>query len=202
MELLSAYFYNMSPIKMTEISEETFSHLYDRSWYKDDRNPKGFQIINKRFLIQDKWYRVALRFKRVSDSVGAELFELDTPVPFMVIHTEMMETSGGSHDISIRFKDLHVWHGKQVKTTVGYLQEGVPLQLIDEVIADLKDAVVYKGDVKLRLKRDRRQLDIGGNQRINPIQMISRSGTQEMIETINFDAITQERGEPYVSERD
>lgn len=176
MELLSAYFYNTAPIKLTNIDVNCFTGLYAKDWFKDERQAKGHYIIHKRFLVENAWYRVSLRFKRITNKDGFEHCELENPVPFMIVLSEMSHTTGGSDHISIRFNDLQVWHGKQVKTTSGYLEQGIPLQLIDLAIEDLKKTIVYLGDEnKVISNKNRMALDLGGNQAFNPIQMISVS---------------------------
>jgi hypothetical protein len=142
MELLSAYIYNTAPIEMTNIRIETLENLRNADWFDDERSPARFAILNKRFNVNDTWYRVVLRFKRINDMI----LELDTPIPFMIVQSEMLQAKGSVHDISIRFRDLRVWHGREVGSTIGYFQQGVPHRLIDLVIQDLKSFVVYEGD--------------------------------------------------------
>jgi|SRR5579875_774353 len=139
MELLAAYIYNTSPIKMTNINGiKTIENMKRNHWFEDSRKPTGFKIMLKRYNIEDTWYRIVIRFRVKEDS-----FELDTPVPFMVFLTERQEVMGSAYVVSVCFVDKKAWHGKTVGSTVGYLEQGVPAALVDAIVEDLKECVVY-----------------------------------------------------------
>jgi hypothetical protein len=140
MELISAYLYQTTPFDTKDISISTIDLLKKRDWYEDDRVSGKFMILNKRFHIDGIWYRVVLRFKKAEDHL-----QLDTPVPFMVMQSEMSQTVGTNEGITIRFKDVKAWHGREVKSTLGYFQAGVPIRLIDSVFEDLKQSLRYVG---------------------------------------------------------
>jgi hypothetical protein len=145
MELVSAYIYNTSPVEATNIDErDTIWALKQREWYEDGRIPEKFKILNKRFKIGEEWYRAVLRFKR-NEGIFKDVLELDTPIPFMIVKSEIVGTVTTSEGISVRFKDIKSWHGRDVKSTVGYFKAGVPSAVINAVFEDIKACVVYRG---------------------------------------------------------
>jgi hypothetical protein len=138
MELTTAYLYNQSPIDVFNISESTFQYMLNADWFEDERQPKNFKILNKRFKHGESIYRVVLRFRM--DTPG--VYKLDVPIPFAVILSERYEIQK-SYGSDSRFRDIKVWHGKDVKNTIGFFQAGVPIQLIDDVIIDLQAHVKH-----------------------------------------------------------
>ncbi|SFJ64021.1 hypothetical protein SAMN02799624_05315 [Paenibacillus sp. UNC496MF] len=160
MELLSAYIYSNAPMQLTLISYESLEKLKDIEWFEDARTPDRFKILNKRFKIEGIWYRVVLRFKKVG-----EVLDLDTPIPFAVIQTEIAGMKGSVQDIAVQFKDVRAWHGNTIKQTHNYIREGVPAELIDTIMQELRENLIYQGDKrrpKTRAEIDRNQgeLDI------------------------------------------
>lgn len=147
MELISAYRLNTVPIKMHDIHPGTLDFLRSIEWYDDQRNPKGFVILNKRFKLNEQHYRTMLRFKEEQTTHGSLAYSLDTPVPFLVVETEPSDPIHTPNGIQVRYKDTRVIHGRTVKTTIGYLYEGIPADLIHAVIEDLKDTAVYHDDI-------------------------------------------------------
>ncbi|CDQ41932.1 hypothetical protein [Virgibacillus salexigens] len=130
MELVTAYLYMTSPIPSENISAKSFYKLKENNWYQDNRGSQKFQILNKRFKIDQNWYKVGIRFERSQDN-----YVLNTPIPFFITEAE---TDNGQV-----FTDKVVHHGRKVKHTLGYLHKGIPIELIDAVIQDLKEHLIY-----------------------------------------------------------
>ncbi|WP_067923793.1 hypothetical protein [Alicyclobacillus shizuokensis] len=148
MELIQAYMYNVTPIRMSGIHPDTFDVMTSeaRGWLLDRFTAK-VKVFSKRFQVKDKWYRVMVRFKATDDHT----FELESPVPFAIIETTFAE--GGI------FRDKTAHHGRQVGSTVGYLQRGIPIELIDAVIHDLTACIDYADSRSTRRVRNPFSLD-------------------------------------------
>jgi hypothetical protein len=131
MELITAYLYNHAPFPLAPIHSMTFHKMKLNGWYLDLRTSENFKIFNKRFQIHDKWFRVIVRFQK--DDFNS--YKIDTPLPFVI--TETVTEDG------VFFTDTKVYHGRQLKNTIGYLLNGIPHQLIDAVFEDLKKHIVY-----------------------------------------------------------
>jgi hypothetical protein len=140
MELVTAYLYNFCPLRVTGIASNTFHWLKKSGWYSDLRKSAKYQIMNKRFQINEQWFRVIVRFEH---DASTGLYLLSMPLPFVIIETF---TEDG-----VSFKDNQVFHGRTMKNTVGYIQAGIPIELIDTVIADLKENVQYVDELPKEL---------------------------------------------------
>ncbi|MBR2246323.1 MAG: hypothetical protein IJ880_04745 [Bacilli bacterium] len=137
MDLATAYLYLSSPVKLEDIHKGTFPNMIQAGWYRDHRASNKFQILNKRFNIEGSWYRVLVRFELQSDS----FYELSSPVPFVITETEKKDSPSEFRDI---FVDKKSYHGRKLKHVFGFINAGVPIALIDAVIQDLKQYIVYK----------------------------------------------------------
>lgn len=131
MDLIRTYLYITSPIVPENIDEKTFEKMKTDHWYRDSRGSKKFQILNKRFKIDQNWYRVMVRFEKMHDGT----YVLNEPIPFIIVETETED--------EVIFIDRKIHHGRKVKHTLGYIDSGIPMELIDMVIQNLKDLVVY-----------------------------------------------------------
>ncbi|GAK41919.1 hypothetical protein TCA2_4411 [Paenibacillus sp. TCA20] len=135
MELMKAYLYNQFPFQTTDISARTISNLLTCNWFEDDRKSAAYTILHRRLLISSQWYKITLRFKKE----GPELLSLDTPAPFMVVLSEVKEADNKNS----RFVDKQVYHSKTVGTVSGYLEKGIPAELIDAMIEEFRISVQY-----------------------------------------------------------
>ncbi|MCD7911072.1 hypothetical protein KC480_05970 [Bacillus velezensis] len=138
MELASAYLYNRVPVNVDYITEKTFHYLKRNGWYTDTRTNSKFTMLNKRIEIKDKWYRVLIRFevKKSADSSGTLTpitYKLSEPAPFLVTECEPIDsvTTG-------KWKDSEVFHGRKLGSVLGFLEKGIPTEIIDTVYSDLK----------------------------------------------------------------
>ncbi|QHW35781.1 hypothetical protein GZH47_33345 (plasmid) [Paenibacillus rhizovicinus] len=172
MELITAYLYNQSPIDVFNIMESTFKNMTSSRWFEEERQPKNFKIMNKRFKVADVVYRVVLRFRL--DTPG--VYTLDTPIPFAVMLSERYEVEK-AHGTESRYKDVKVWHSKEMKSTIGYFQAGVPVVLINEVIDDLKTVIQHvdapEVDIDLYSAQRRPIRMFLGGQEIGEVQSVS-----------------------------
>lgn len=131
MNIIEKYLYLISPLESDKVLIESFSYLKENGWYRDHRGSDKFEIFAKRFQIDDKWYRVVVRFERISTTV----YKISIPVPFVII-----ETSTSDGEI---FVDSTVHHGRKVKSSLGYIENGIPKELINQVINDLNKYLVF-----------------------------------------------------------
>ncbi|MCY8466432.1 hypothetical protein [Bacillus atrophaeus] len=143
MELASAYLYNRVPVNVNYISEKTFHHLKRNGWYTDIRTNSKFTMLNKRIEINNKWYRVLIRFeslKMIVDADGLMFkgYKLSEPAPFLVTECEPIESI-----TSDKWKDTKTYHGRKLGSVLGFLSEGVPSEIIDTVYDDLKKHTDY-----------------------------------------------------------
>jgi hypothetical protein len=134
-------------MQLTMISPDSLEKLKELEWFEDERTPDRFKILNKRFLINNIWYRVVLRFKKTGD-----LLELNTPIPFTIVQTELAGMKGSVQSIALQFRDVRVWHGNTIKQTHNYIREGVPAELIDTIMQELRENLIYQ-DEKFRKER-------------------------------------------------
>jgi hypothetical protein len=138
MELVSVYLYNRIPIELNNINVITFHKLKREGWYNDTRTNKKFTMLNKRIEVDGQWYRALLRFQYTGQNDhGEQLFELSMPTPFIITQCEPVESV-----TSARWKDNKTYHGPNLGMT-GYLQAGVPTQIIDDINEDLKICAEY-----------------------------------------------------------
>ena len=143
MELAAAYLYNRVPVNVNLVSEKSFHHLKRNGWYRDNRTNSKFTMLNKRIEINDKWYRVLIRFeasKRIMRPDGSSFnnYKLSEPAPFLVTECEPIESV-----TSDKWKDTKTYHGRKLGSVLGFLSEGVPSEIIDIVYNDLKNHIEY-----------------------------------------------------------
>lgn len=123
--------YNRNPIVRKNLSVKTLNGMSRAGWYKDMKGSRKFEILNKRFKIDGQWYRTIVRFKVVENGL-----ELDMPLPYVITLSETED--------DMQFHDVKVIHGKDnITNTTDYLSLGIPSQLIDAIIQDLKQSTVY-----------------------------------------------------------
>lgn len=138
MELISMYLYLHAPFQLTHIHSSSIAQLLKDDWFMDDRSNDVYVLLNKRFFINLQHYRVIIRLKYDSRNQ----LTLNEPVPFAIIETEKKETMK-AYGNEIRFVDQKVHHGKDVKSTIGYFEKGIPVALIDCIYDDLKRGIQY-----------------------------------------------------------
>lgn|GEM_PF-5496485 len=135
MELISAYMYNQIPFQTIGIAPITINNLISMGWVEDERKSAAYAIIHRRLKIQEQYYKMTLRFKRMPDNT----LELDTPAPFMIVLSDLKEIEPRP-----RFVDTAVYHSKNVKTVSGYFEQGIPTELIESLHLELKSCLSYK----------------------------------------------------------
>lgn len=135
MELVMAYLYSRVPVQTEKINSLTFHSLLDNGWYHDRRKSKKFKMLNKRFLVNEQWYRVLIRFEFKGMWNGEENYELSLPCPFVVTECQPI-----GDDV---WKDTKTYHGPRLKNISGFISEGIPLELIDQIYSDLKEHIQY-----------------------------------------------------------
>jgi len=143
MELIAAYLYDNPPIQLTNIyGPITFGNLKSCGWFEDQRQPKGFRILQKRISESANndalAYRVGLRFRHDHD----EYFNLDTPIPFFIISSERFVVQK-PYGEEIRYKDKQVWHANEMKTTSGFIENGIDSAIIETIMNDVSNCLYY-----------------------------------------------------------
>lgn len=137
MELVSVYVFNQVPMETKDISNASFHHMKRHGWYSDARTNRKFTILNKRIESEGAWYRAMVRFEYNGILEGQESFILSQPSPFVVTQCEpIASTTSG------RWKDNKTFHGPKLGM-MGYLKEGVPAAVLEEVRNDLKTYIQY-----------------------------------------------------------
>lgn len=139
MELTAVYLYNRIPVEVENISNRTFHNLKRHGWYNDTRTNKKFTMLNRRFMVGTQWYRALIRFAFDGRNLdGEETYSLSIPCPFLITECEPLVSGDDT-----RWRDLKTYHGPKLKSVTGFLQEGVPSDLIDFVYNDLKQHLIY-----------------------------------------------------------
>ena len=132
MELITAYMYKVSPIRTDSIHKPMTMHsLRQNQWIENTRGSKKYYIFEKLFYVNNENYRVIIRFYKNKDGS----LTLSTPIPFIVAKTETQD--------GVNFKDVKIYHGRKLKTILNMMKEGVPSILVDRVIEDLYNSIVY-----------------------------------------------------------
>lgn len=126
--------YNYQHMKTREILKESFSNLLESNWEQDPRSKVELKLLKKIFRLKDgSMYRVILRFS----SSDYKTYEIDQPIPFVIMKTE--HTSNG-----IGFKDVETFHGRKAKNILGYMELGIPSEVFELLNKDLLENLKYK----------------------------------------------------------
>lgn len=141
MELVSAYLLSKPPVQNQYISVLTFHKMKRNGWYTDKRFTANFTMLNKRFKIKEQWYRVMVRFEFTGIQNASESYQINLPCPFIV--TECQPIENDETQSSLMWKDTKTYHGPRLKSTLGFIQAGIPIELIESVNRDLKEYVVH-----------------------------------------------------------
>lgn len=137
MELVQEYLYNQGFIRTDGISPETFYDLVLSGWkvpLQSENNSK-FKIYTQTMKVNGQWFRVYLRF--VIQDGGR--YKLNHPVPFVVVLCEPADEKSSE----IKFRDLKVYHGRELNTTRAMIDAGVPVDLIRTVTNELNNHISY-----------------------------------------------------------
>jgi hypothetical protein len=132
MELIQAYLMMRPPFALNGIDKEmTFVNLSINHWYADLRSTDHFCVYHKYFRCDEQWYRVLIRFEQEKDGT----YSLSYPTPFIIVKT--------STEDGVLFTDQKVYHGKRLGGVLGYINAGIPFELIQEVYCNLADCLFY-----------------------------------------------------------
>ncbi|HHT7153175.1 hypothetical protein [Bacillus cereus group sp. BfR-BA-01318] len=138
MELITLYNANRHPVDLNNIDTQTFHKLKRNGWYTDSRTNLKFTMLNKRIKHDNKWYRVLVRFgTQGKDHLYRNTFQLSSPCPFLITECIPMDEK---HE---KWKDVKTYHGPKMGSVSGYLQNGLPYEVINEVNEDLVEYIVY-----------------------------------------------------------
>jgi len=138
MDIFAHYLLNQHPLQHQKIMLSSFLQLDQNDWFLDQRMPPGFKIYNKIFVIDDRHYRVVIRFSK-----QAEHYQLDVPFPIAIIHTEAIQVRK-SYGIETRFKDLKVYHSNQYISAYQMMEQGIPSNLFQQITEDLNQLLISK----------------------------------------------------------
>ncbi len=137
MEMVSVYLFNRIPIETDDFNNKTFHRFKKNGWYNDSRSSHKFVLLNKRIEVEEKWYRVMIRFEfqgLIDDF--QESYNLSNPVPFLV--TECEPLVGGN-----RWRDIKTYHGRNIGSASAFIESGIPSEVIEKVNEDLRKFAVY-----------------------------------------------------------
>jgi len=141
LELIKAYLIKNPPIVKYTFNNRNINRLHNIGYYYDPRCNDKYVLLNKHYYINKSYYRVVLRFEVNSTSktnisyntyvsVARNKYTLNLPVPFVIIHTHKNEDGS--------FVDSKVYHGPTLKNVFGYLEQGVPYDLIEAIYHDIQ----------------------------------------------------------------
>lgn len=132
MELVTLY--NYQHMKSKNITANTFSNLTQHGWTQEPRSTPEVRVYKKMFATKEMQYKVMIRFTKTD--VYNNIFQLDQPSPFIIVETKEIEEN--------KFRDTKVLHGRKMKNILGYLTNGVSIELFQILTDELKNHLDYK----------------------------------------------------------
>ncbi len=187
MELLSIYLCDGSIAPKGFLTINQIESLFDLGWFEDDRPSKKYLILNKRFAIEDKWYRAMIRLKITQNPHGEIGYEADNATPFLVASCFLSRITSTSDQVSFTFVDDQMWHSKDFSLPEQFISAGVPQTLINYLISDIKH--LTSEEAKSPSFMYSRSLSA-------PVSKIIKSGLSKPLSTLNiFDTLQSEEGE-------
>jgi len=140
LELIKAYLIKNPPIAKYTFDSHNIDRLLNMGYYYDPRCNDKYILLNKRYHINEIYYRVVLRFEvknvemervtHFTTYMSVNNCILNLPVPFVIIQTDKDEEGA--------FIDSKVYHGPTLKNVFGYLEQGIPYDLIEAIYHDIQ----------------------------------------------------------------
>lgn len=126
--VLDRYFLNHPTFTFNRVSlsDLTFYMTTHFSYTVDSRSNDKWTFLIKKHTIDDQIYNTIIRLNQEDQKVSF-------PVPFVVSKVE--KTDEGY------FRDVEIYHGRQVKKAEGFLDKGIPLTLLTTVYSDIEKAI-------------------------------------------------------------